>query len=69
VILADEPAANLDPINTWEIIKLLQKINSLGTTVVLSTHDKEIINNLDKRVVVLDKGIIQSDKENGKYLL
>ena len=69
VILADEPAANLDPINTWEIIKLLQKINSLGTTVVLSTHDKEIINNLDKRVVVLDKGIIQSDKENGKYLI
>ena len=69
VILADEPAANLDPINTWEIIKLLQKINSLGTTVVLSTHDKEIINNLDKRVIVLDKGIIMSDKENGKYLL
>ena len=69
VILADEPAANLDPINTWEIIKLLQKINSLGTTVVLSTHDKEVINNLDKRVVVLDKGIIQSDKENGKYLI
>ena len=69
VILADEPAANLDPINTWEIIKLLQKINSLGTTVVLSTHDKEIINNLDKRVIVLDKGVILSDKENGKYLL
>ncbi len=69
VILADEPAANLDPINTWEIIKLLQKINSLGTTVVLSTHDKEIINNLEKRVIVLDKGVIMSDKENGKYLI
>ena len=69
IILADEPAANLDPINTWEIIKLLQKINSLGTTVVLSTHDKEIINALDKRVVVLDRGVIQSDKENGRYLI
>ena len=69
VILADEPAANLDPINTWEIIKLLQKINSLGTTVLLSTHDKEIINNLDKRVIVLDKGAVMSDKANGKYLI
>lgn len=69
VILADEPAANLDPINTWEIIKLLQKINGLGTTVLLATHDKEIINSLDKRVIVLDKGVVVSDKENGKYLL
>ncbi len=69
VILADEPTGNLDPGNTWEIIKLLQKINELGTTVLLATHDKEIINNIEKRVVVLEKGEIISDKENGKYLM
>lgn len=69
VILADEPAANLDPINTWEIIKLLHKINDLGTTVVLATHDKEIVNSIDKRVIVLDKGEVISDQENGKYLV
>lgn len=69
VILADEPAANLDPINTWEIIHLLQKINELGTTVVLASHDKEIINSIDKRVIVFDKGEIQSDQERGKYLV
>lgn len=69
VILADEPAANLDPINTWGIIKLLQKINDLGTTVILATHDKEIINAIDKRVVVLEKGEIISDQEKGKYLV
>lgn len=69
VILADEPAANLDPVNTWEIIKLLQKINGLGTTVILATHDKEIINTIDKRVIILDKGEVISDKENGKYLV
>ncbi|MBI2056516.1 MAG: cell division ATP-binding protein FtsE [Candidatus Sungbacteria bacterium] len=69
VILADEPTGNLDPINTWEIIKLLQKINDLGTTIILATHDKEIINNIDKRVIVLEKGEIISDKANGKYLV
>ena len=69
VILADEPTGNLDPINTWEIIKLLQKINELSTTVVLATHDKEVINAIDKRVIVLDKGEIVSDEERGKYLV
>lgn len=69
VILADEPTGNLDPVNTWEIIKLLQKINGLGTTVILATHDKEVINAIDKRVVTLDKGSVISDEERGKYLL
>ena len=69
VILADEPAANLDPINTWEIIKLLQKVNELGTTVILASHDKEIINSLDRRVVVVEKGGIISDVEKGRYLV
>ncbi len=69
VILADEPTGNLDPINTWEIIKLLQKINELGTTVIFASHDKEVINGIDKRVVVLDKGEIISDQEKGRYLV
>lgn len=69
VILADEPTGNLDPINTWEIIKLLQKINELGTTVILASHDKEIINAINKRVVVFDKGEVISDQEAGKYLV
>ena len=69
VILADEPTGNLDPINTWEIITLLRKINELGTTVLLATHDREIINAIEKRVVVLEKGEVVSDKENGKYLM
>lgn len=69
VILADEPTGNLDPIHTWDIIRLLQKINDLGTTVILATHDKEIINSIEKRVVVLEKGEVLSDQERGKYLV
>ena len=69
VILADEPTANLDPINTSEIIKLLHKINGLGTTVILATHDKEVINAMEKRVVVLENGEVVSDKERGKYMV
>jgi len=69
VILADEPTGNLDPINTWGIIRLLLKINELGTTVVLATHDKEIINSLDRRVVSLEKGEIIQDEERGKYVI
>jgi len=68
VILADEPTANLDPINTREIIKLLHKINGLGTTVILATHDKEVVNAIEKRVVALERGEVVSDEEHGKYL-
>lgn len=69
VVIADEPTGNLDPINTWEIIKLLQKINEMGTTIILATHDKEIINKLEKRVITLDNGRLLRDEEKGKYLL
>lgn len=69
VILADEPTGNLDPIHTWDIINLLIKINELGTTVVLASHDKEIINNLNRRMIVLEKGEVVKDTPNGKYLL
>lgn len=69
VIMADEPTGNLDPVNTWDIIRLLIKINELGTTVVLATHDKEIINALDRRVVSLDKGMVIRDENPGRYIL
>lgn len=69
VIIADEPTGNLDPINTAEIIKLLLKINELGTTVILATHNKDIINNINKRVISLEDGRLIRDEEEGKYLL
>lgn len=69
VILADEPTGNLDPMNTWEIIRLLTKINELGTTILLATHDKEIIDSLHRRVISLEKGEIIRDDERGKYVI
>ncbi len=69
VIVADEPTGNLDPVNTGDIIKLLLKINELGTTVILATHNKDIINSINKRVVSLDDGRIIRDEEEGKYIL
>ena len=69
ILLADEPTGNLDAINADEIIDLLLRINKFGTTVILVTHNKDIVNRLDRRVVTMDKGIIISDKEHGKYLL
>jgi len=69
VIVADEPTGNLDPINTWDIIRLLLKISELGTTVILATHDKEIINALEKRVVSLENGTVVRDENPGRYIL
>ena len=69
VIIADEPTGNLDPFHTFEIVKLLEKINQLGTTVMLATHDKEVINSLEKRVITLDKGRVIRDEKKGKYIL
>ncbi len=69
VLIADEPTGNLDPINTWEIMNLLEKINNLKTTVILATHDKEIINSLRKRVITMEKGRIIRDDQKGKYVL
>jgi cell division transport system ATP-binding protein len=69
ILMADEPTGNLDLIHTWEIIRLLLKINELGTTVILATHDREVINALDRRVVTLDKGKIVRDEEKGRYIL
>lgn len=69
ILLADEPTGNLDTVNTREIIDLLKKINQLGTTVVLVTHNKEVVNLLKKRVITLDNGEVVSDQRIGKYLL
>ena len=69
VIVADEPTGNLDPVNTWEIIKILLKINELGTTVILATHSKDIINTLGRRVISLDGGKIIRDEKHGRYIL
>ena len=69
VIIADEPTGNLDPVSTWEIVQLLLKINEFGTTVLLATHDKGIVDKISKRVVVMEDGRIVSDKKKGKYEL
>ena len=69
VIIADEPTGNLDPLHTAEIINLLVKINELGTTLLLATHNKDIVNGLGKRVVTLDHGRVIRDEEKGKYIL
>jgi len=69
VILADEPTGNLDPYHTRDIIKLLDKINQMGTVVILATHNKEIINKLGKRVITLEEGRIIRDEERGRFTL
>jgi cell division transport system ATP-binding protein len=69
ILMADEPTGNLDPLHTWDIIRLLCRINELGTTVILATHDREIINALSKRVLSLDRGRLIRDEENGRYIV
>jgi len=69
VIVADEPTGNLDPYHSREIVDLLLKINELGTTVLLATHDREIVNRLKKRVLTLVDGRITRDDPHGKFLL
>ena len=68
ILLADEPTGNLDPRNSWEIMKLLEDINDNGTTVVVVTHNREIVNAMQKRVITMKKGVIVSDEEEGGYI-
>ncbi|MDE7015831.1 MAG: cell division ATP-binding protein FtsE [Kineothrix sp.] len=68
ILLADEPTGNLDPKNSWEIMKLLEQINENGTTVLVVTHNREIVNSMQKRVVTMKKGVIVSDEEKGGYI-
>lgn len=69
IIIADEPTGNLDPINTYEIIKILQKIHKLGTTVLLTTHNKGVVDTVNGRVITMEKGKIIRDDKDGKYIL
>jgi len=69
IIIADEPTGNLDPVNTYDVVQILKKINSLGTTVILTTHNKGIIDSLNKRVIAMDKGRIVRDDHSGKYFI
>ena len=69
LIIADEPTGNLDPINTYEIIQIFKKINDMGTTVVLTTHNRGVIDSVGKRVITLEKGKIIRDDKDGKYVL
>jgi cell division transport system ATP-binding protein len=67
ILIADEPTGNLDPKHSWEIVKLLEKINKYGTTVLLTTHNVEIVNKLKRRVITIDHGKITSDQARGSY--
>jgi cell division transport system ATP-binding protein len=69
ILIADEPTGNLDPVTTWEIIELLFKINRQGTIVLLATHDKEVVDALQRRVVTMRDGKIVGDQMHGKYIL
>lgn len=69
VIVADEPTGNLDPYNTYEVISLLEKINKAGKTVILSTHNREIINKLGKRVITLENGKVIRDEKKGRFII
>ncbi|MDO8509963.1 MAG: cell division ATP-binding protein FtsE [bacterium] len=69
IIVADEPTGNLDTINTEEIIQILKKINEFGTTILLFTHNREVVNQLRKRVITLHGGQIVLDQSEGKYVL
>ena len=68
ILLADEPTGNLDPKNSWEIMSLLEEINEQGTTVVVVTHNREIVNAMHKRVITMKKGVVVSDQEEGEYI-
>jgi cell division transport system ATP-binding protein len=69
IIIADEPTGNLDPINTYEVVQILKKINDLGTTVILTTHNRGVVDSVGKRVITLEKGRIIRDDKEGKYVI
>lgn len=67
ILLADEPTGNLDPKNSWEIMRLLEEVNQGGTTVVVVTHSQDIVDKMKKRVITLEKGVMVSDKQESGY--
>lgn len=68
ILLADEPTGNLDPKNSQEIMKLLEEINEKGTTVLVVTHNREIVNSMKKRVITMSQGVVVSDQKEGSYI-
>lgn len=69
ILIADEPTGNLDPKHAWDVIQVLEKINKYGTTVLLTTHNQEIVNKLKRRVITIKDGKVVSDKVGGSYKL
>ncbi len=69
IVIADEPTGNLDPINTFEIVQIFKKINDLGTVVILTTHNKGVVDSIGRRVITLDRGKIIRDDPEGRYVL
>lgn len=69
IIIADEPTGNLDPVSTYEVIQILKKINDLGTTVVLTTHNRGVVDSIGKRVITMEKGRVVRDDKDGKYII
>ncbi len=69
IIIADEPTGNLDPTNTYEIIRILRKINELGTTILLTTHNKGVVDTVGGRIITMNKGKVVKDSRDGKYIL
>jgi cell division transport system ATP-binding protein len=69
IIIADEPTGNLDPISSWEIVQLMLKVNEIGTTIILASHDKYVVDKINKRIVVIENGKIIGDYPTGKYKL
>ena len=69
IIIADEPTGNLDPLNTYDIVQILKKINDLGTTVILTTHNKGIVDNLGRRVITMENGRVTRDQKSGKFTM
>lgn len=69
IIIADEPTGNLDPVNTYDIVEILKKINDLGTTVILTTHNKGVIDSIGRRVITMQNGRVVRDDPTGRYIL
>ncbi len=69
LIIADEPTGNLDPVNAFEVIQILKKINDLGTTVILTTHNRTVVDSVGRRVITIEKGKVVRDDKDGKYII
>jgi cell division transport system ATP-binding protein len=69
ILIADEPTGNLDPKHAWDVIKVLEKINHYGTTIVLTTHNQEIVNKLKRRVITIQHGQVAGDRDRAEYNL